>query len=256
MAESSKRKLMADSGGPQLEPQSPIPLYYQLKEALISRLSRERYKVGDRIPTEAELVKEYQVSRTTVRQALNELVHDGIITRHRGRGSILVKPPVQDRPSHLVGLTEEMKARGRKVRSDVLECKWIGPSLSVRQALDVHHSDQVLLIVRVRYIDGEPVFYTKEYLPAWIGLTPDDDFTGSLFELIKTRGGVHIAKGDMTVTAVAAQFPETEYLDVPEAFPLLRNLRSFYTMEDQPCGYVDQVCRSDRYHYFVQFSAK
>ncbi len=254
--ESRERKLAANSGGSELEPQSPIPLYYQLKEALINKLSRERYKVGDRIPTEAELVEEYDVSRTTVRQALNELVDEGIITRHRGIGSILVKPPVEDRPPHLVGLTEEMEARGREVRSDVVECRWIEPSPSVRQVLDVRRSSEVLLLARVRYIDDEPVFYTQEYLPPWIGLTPDDDFKGSLFSLMKTKGGVHPAKGDMTITAVAARSPETHYLGVPEGFPLLRNLRSFYTMDDRPCGYTDQLCRSDRYHYYVQFDAR
>ncbi len=236
----------------ELQYESPIPLYYQLRGALVSKICREGMSVGDQIPTEAEIEAEYGVSRTTVRQALSALVSEGIITRRRGKGSVLVRPPVREHLPNLVGLTEEMKAQRRQVHSDVLECRWVTPSPTVCRALRVAKSDHALLVVRLRYIDGEPVFYTKDCLPAWLGLTPCDDFSGSLFDMLRSKCGVRVDKADTTISAVAAGEPEMRYLQAPEGFPLLSSLRKFYDTDDRPVGYLEELCRSDRYHYYVQ----
>ncbi|BAS27898.1 GntR family transcriptional regulator [Limnochorda pilosa] len=230
---------------------SPIPLYYQLREALVEKIRREGLNVGDRIPTEAELQQIYGVSRTTVRQALADLVRDGIIRRQRGRGSVIARPPVQEMLPRLVGLTEEMRSRGRSVRSDVLECRWVEAPPRVRQALDIRPGEQVLLLVRRRYIDDDPVFYVTDYLPARLGLTPHDDFRGSLFDLMRIKGGVRVVRAEVTVEAVGAGEPEVQYLHVPPGFPLLRNVRTFFAADGSPVGYLEELCRSDRYHHFV-----
>lgn len=236
----------------ELQYESPIPLYYQLREALVSKICREGMSVGDQIPTEAEIEAEYGVSRTTVRQALSALVSEGIITRRRGKGSVLVRPPVREHLPNLVGLTEEMKAQRRQVHSDVLECRWVTPSPTVCRALRVAKPDHALLVVRLRYIDGEPVFYTKDCLPAWLGLTPCDDFSGSLFDMLRSKCGVRVDKADTTISAVAAGEPEMRYLQASEGFPLLSSIRKFYDTDDRPVGYLEELCRSDRYHYYVQ----
>lgn len=235
----------------ELQHVSPIPLYYQLREALVDMIRREGLKAGDRIPTEAELQEMYGVSRTTVRQAIAELVREGIIRRYRGRGSVVARLPVQEMLPRLVGLTEEMRSKGRDVRSDVVECRWVDPAPRVRQALDLRESARVLLVVRRRLIDEEPVFYAKDYLPERLGLTDQDDFSGSLFELMQLRGGVRVVRAEMTVEAVGAGEPETRYLEVPRGFPLLRNVRTYFSADGRPVGYMEELCRSDRYHHFV-----
>lgn len=235
-----------------LDHDSPIPLHFQLKEALIDRIIRSGMKPGDRFWTEKELEQEYQVSRTTVRQALAQMVDMGIIKRRRGLGTVLVRPPIPERLPRLVGLTEEMRARGRTVQTKVLETKWIEPPPTVRSALSwPRASDRVLLLVRVRAIDGEPVFFVKEYVPEWLGLTPEDDFTGSLFALMKERAGVVVARAEMTIKAVSASERVAQLLNVPPGFPLLKNVRVFYGADNTPLGYLDELCRSDRYVYSV-----
>jgi len=236
---------------------SPIPLHFQLKEALIDRIIRSGMKPGDRFWTEKELCNEYKVSRTTVRQALDAMVDMGIIKRRRGLGTVLVRPPIPEHLPRLVGLTEEMRAQGRTVQTQVLEASWVEPPPAVRSALAWPRSaDRVLLLVRVRAIDGEPVFYVKEYLPEWLGLTPEDDFTGSLFALMKERAGVVISRSEMTISAVTADERIAQLLKVPPGFPLLKNLRIFYRADNTPVGYLEELCRSDRYVYSVTLRAE
>lgn len=240
-----------------LDHNSPIPLHYQLKEALLDKIRHSGLRVGDRIWTEKELEIEYGVSRTTVRQALSEMVNMGIIRRQRGKGTTLVRPPIPELLPRLAGLTEELRARGSHVRSDVLQAQWIDPPPAVRQALHlVGASQRVLLLARCRYIDDEPVFYVKEYLPERLGLTPDDDFTGSLFTLIRERSGTVIHRAEMTIAAVAADEHIARYLQVSPGAPLLKNIRIFSDSDNVQVGYEEQWCRSDRYMPSVTLQAE
>ena len=77
-----------------IERESPIPLYYQLKQLLVERIKHNELQPGDIFPTEEQLQKKYQLSRTTVRQALKELEIEGLISRHRGRGTFVSRPKI------------------------------------------------------------------------------------------------------------------------------------------------------------------
>lgn len=239
-----------------LNQDSPVPLHYQLRLALMEKIRRQGLRVGDRVWSEKEIEAEYGVSRTTVRQALSDMVGMGIVRRQRGKGTTLVRPPIPERLPHLVGLTEELEARGSVVRTDVLSAGWVTPSPLVKQALRLAGgSQQVLLLVRCRHIDGEPVFYVREYIPAWLGLTPADDFTGSLFALMRERAGVVVARAEMTIGAVAAQGQVAACLQVPVGSPLLRNERVFYGADNSHLGFLEEWCRSDRYMHAVTLKA-
>jgi len=235
-----------------LDQDSPLPLHYQLRVALMEKIRSQGLRVGDRIWTDKELESEYGVSRTTVRQALSEMVNSGIIHRQRGKGTTLLRPPIPEQLPHLVGLTEEMNARGSVVRSEVLSVDWIEPPPTVRQALGLSGTQQrVLLLVRCRHIDDAPVFFVKEYMPPWLELTPEDDYRGSLFELIRERSGLVIERADMTIEAVAAEGQVARCLQVPEGSPLLRNVRVFVGADGSRIGFLEEWCRSDRYMHSV-----
>jgi GntR family transcriptional regulator len=241
---------------PALNQDSPVPLHYQLRLALMEKIRNDGLRVGDRVWSEKEVEAEFGISRTTVRQALSDMVAMGIVRRERGRGTTLVRPPIPERLPHLVGLTEEMRARGSELRTEVIGASWVEPSPVVRQALHLAGASQrVLLLVRCRHIDHEPVFYVREYVPAWLGLTPDDDFTGSLFELMRERAKVVVARAEMTIGAVAAHGQVATCLKVPEGSPLLRNERVFFGADNSHVGFLEEWCRSDRYMHAVTLRA-
>src|SRR5207237_9066590 len=99
---------------PTLERTNPLPLYYQLKEVLKQQIRSGHLAPHTAIPSEPELVANYHVSRATVRQALAELVHEGLLYRQHGKGTFVCEPRVQQTVSILTSFTEEMKRRGKR----------------------------------------------------------------------------------------------------------------------------------------------
>ncbi|MBE3562031.1 MAG: GntR family transcriptional regulator, partial [Ktedonobacteraceae bacterium] len=100
---------------PTLERSNPLPLYYQLKEVLKQQIRAGYFSPNDAIPSEPELVAQYHVSRATVRQALTELVHEGLLYRQHGRGTFVCEPRVQPHSlSELISFSEDLRRRGKR----------------------------------------------------------------------------------------------------------------------------------------------
>src|SRR5258708_26715588 len=99
---------------PTLERSNPLPLYYQLKEVLRQQIRAGHLEPHAAIPSEPELVASYHVSRATVRQALNELVHEGLLYRQHGKGTFVCEPRIQHTLSELPSFSDEVKRRGKR----------------------------------------------------------------------------------------------------------------------------------------------
>src|ERR1700730_2660341 len=99
---------------PTLERSNPLPLYYQLKEVLKQQIQAGHLAPHTAIPSEPELVAQYHVSRATVRQALTELVHEGLLYRQHGNGTFVCEPRVQETVSELSSFSEEIRSRGQR----------------------------------------------------------------------------------------------------------------------------------------------
>src|SRR5881394_2265912 len=106
---------------PTLKRGAPVPLYHQLKTALLRDIESGRGRPGDRIPTEDALIDRYQVSKITVRQALRDLAQMGYIRREQGRGTFVQGPPLEEGPRELKSFTSEMRSHGFSATSRVLE---------------------------------------------------------------------------------------------------------------------------------------
>src|SRR5690606_36647664 len=99
---------------------SPIPLYYQLKEILQEMIDNEELKPGDALPSERELCEILGISRMTVRKAVMDLVNEGIVYREQGKGTFVAKPKSKHLLNKLQGFTEEMEEKGLKVKTQIL----------------------------------------------------------------------------------------------------------------------------------------
>src|SRR5574339_438055 len=97
-----------------------IPLYYQLKMHIESQIRSGIWQPGDQVPSESELGEKFRVSRTTVRQALGELVNQGMLTRVQGKGTFVTHPRIRQRLARLTGFTEDFQARRMKPGSRLL----------------------------------------------------------------------------------------------------------------------------------------
>ena len=151
---------------PILERSNPLPLYYQLKEVLKQQIRAGHLAPHTAIPSEPELVTQYHVSRATVRQALTELVHEGLLYRQHGRGTFVCEPRVQQQTvSELTSLSEELRRRGKNPGGMLFVSELVRGSQTVRAQLRLTDEEQVVRLERLRTADDVPVAYEVDYLP-------------------------------------------------------------------------------------------
>lgn len=140
------------------------PLYRQLYARLRSRIQTGEFQAGDSIPPESALMSAYGVSRITVRAALDQLVREGVIERQRGRGSF-VRDPDPEARSCLSSFTEQMHAVGREPTTDVVRLEPLPSAERTRVQLPFEAGTRVVLIERLRSVDGEVAGLVRTYLP-------------------------------------------------------------------------------------------
>src|SRR2546426_115752 len=127
---------------PTLERTNPLPLYYQLKEVLRQQIRSGHLAPHTAIPSEPELVASYHVSRATVRQALSELVHEGLLYRQHGKGTFVCEPRIQQTLSELASLSEELKRRGKRPGGLLIVSELVRGNESVREQLKLVDEEQ------------------------------------------------------------------------------------------------------------------
>src|SRR5579883_3425261 len=127
---------------PTLERSNPLPLYHQLKEVLRQQIRAGHLAPHTAIPSEPELVARYHVSRATVRQALTELVHEGLLYRQHGKGTFVCEPRVQQTVSELTSLSEELRSRGQRPGGLLIVSELVRGSETIREQLHLTDAEQ------------------------------------------------------------------------------------------------------------------
>ena len=185
-----------------LDRASPIPLYYQLQQQLREQIRSGRLKTGDALPTEPDLVTQIGVSRFTVRQALDQLVRDGLLRRDRGRGTFVANPGVgrsDRRYSVDLGLGD-----GQTEGVEVLRCGPVSPTPEVGDALGLGPGDEVLEIVRLRLQGEEPVSFEKIFLPARLvpGFAEPEASDGEFCDVLERQHGLRVTHAQQVIHVV------------------------------------------------------
>src|SRR5271157_5269862 len=178
---------------PTLERSNPLPLYYQLKEVLKQQIRAGHLAPHTAIPSEPELVAQYHVSRATVRQALTELVHEGLLYRQHGRGTFVCEPRVQQQAvSEFISLTEELRRRGKQPGGVLLVSELVRGSQTVREHLRLTDEEQVVRLERLRTADEVAIAFEIDYLPypraTNIYQRAKEVADGSLYQLMMVEG--------------------------------------------------------------------
>ena len=235
-----------------LDEKSPIPLYFQLQEEIKKKIEQGIYKVGDLIPTEKELQQIYSVSRITVRNAIAGLVFEDLLVKKQGLGTIVARPRMVEDFSSLKSFTEKMAAQGAVIATEVIEVKIIGASERIAHHLAIEPESEIIYVKRLRFVDEEPIALFISHIRGDIGITEDDDFKRSIFDLLENKRGIKISGGQKVIEATSANKEEAELLkiDVDEPVLLIRN--TTFDFDNAPIEYAEGVYRSDRYKYVLK----
>lgn len=238
---SSSREPGAEGG----DPADERPKYRKL-QATLTELIASRLSPGDAIPSERELMVRFEVSRTTVRTAITELVNDGVLQRRHGKGTFVAEQRVTSR-LHLASFSEDMDRRGLRAASSVLRAEEVPADTVVAEALGVALGASCARIERLRFAGGRPMaheiaHYALHRLPGLL----DEDLTGSIYGILRDRYRLPPDDGEQLLWSEPASEPRTRLLEVAAGSPLLAFQRSTYSRRS-PIEYTTSWYRGDRY---------
>jgi GntR family transcriptional regulator len=239
-----------------LSKDKPVPLYHQLKEALIEMIEN-KYSPGDMIPTESELEKMYSVSRMTVRVAINDLVKEGYVSKRQGRGTFVLSPKITHNLISITSWTQQMKDRNLEPKTVEITMTQEAPPPKISKMLQLDQREKVIRLKRVRHANDEPIcimvnYLREKYTP---GLLEKGLKGESLYQFLADEYNVYFDKAQETVEAREAYELEADILGINPWSPVLFVTRLSYIKETIPVEVVHLTSRADRYQYEIMLHA-
>lgn len=240
-----------------LDSDAHIPLYYQLFEKIKHDIEKGKIKKFEALPTETELQKQCNVSRTTVRKSLDLLEKRGYIVRKQGQGTYVTdNQKVQPTLLKLTSFTEEIEDAGKKPGSKVLEIEEVEPSKPIKHHLEINSNSKVIKYTRLRTVDGEPIGIHEAYLNCEaignLKIKDLEEVNDSLYCFLKKQFALKLSKAHETIEAVKADKKTAKLLNISPYEPLLKLRRTTYNDAGKPFEYVDIFYRGDSYSYEVR----
>jgi GntR family transcriptional regulator len=213
----------------------------------------ESLEVGSAIPSERQLSVDLEVSRLTVRAALDELVREGYLVRRQGAGTFVAAPKVA-KGMDVSSFSEDMRARGLTPASRTLELNVVPAGARLGRLLHVSPSEPVVAARRLRLADGEPMAIELLHARASLvpGLTAADLEHNSFYELLIDRYGIEIAGGTQTVEPTVTNDDESAALGVPLHSPALLFERITRTVAGDVIEFTSSTYRGDRYRLVTE----
>lgn len=217
---------------------------------LISAMSE-----GESLPPERELAARWQVSRMTLRRAMDDLVVSGVLDRRQGSGSVLARPRLNRRLS-VSSFTEDMLRRGRVPSNRTLEFRRRSADRAVSQKLRMPMGEQYVAFTRLRLADGEPIAVESSMIAAHLvpGLT-EDDLDGSWYQLLTDRYGLQVVDVHFVIEPMLPDARIAEHLRIPTTQPCLRIKVDGVDARGRVLETGESVFRGDTYSLSAESSA-
>jgi GntR family transcriptional regulator len=244
--------------GPERAPRfitDEVPLYYQLGGLLREKVVSGEFAVGARIPTEADLVGEYGVSRITVRQALGALEKEGLIRREAGRGTFVTDHQPFTGTLKVEGSLDDIISLGLVTQVKVLDLRTVKASAAEAEALGLEAGALLTRCTRLRLYHGEPYSYIVNDLPHEVGKRiARSDFKGVLLRVLEDKLHIAVRDARQTVRAALADATLARLLETRIGAPLLAVDRLILTDGGRPVERVHTYYRSDIYSLTVHLT--
>lgn len=240
-----------------LNKELPVPLYYQLKMALMGAIESGEWQRGEQLPNEGQLAANFGVSKITVRQALRDLVEMGYVRREQGRGTFVSKPKMDQGPRELTSFSEEMRRHRLTASSRVIGRFEAEADEDAADALQIAPGDRVFVLKRLRMADGEPMGIQTAHIPLALapGLAGEDFDHVSLYEVLQSRYGLQPAKARESYLAVPAEAEAARLLGIAAGAPVFAVERVTYLPNGRPFEFVKSTMRGDRYNIILELAA-
>jgi GntR family transcriptional regulator len=234
----------------------PMPFYFQIKSILRARILSNELKAGDLVPSEIDLSQEYNVSRGTVRQALLELINEGLIYRIRGKGTF-VSEDAGLRELRFKGTIENLITSALEGKIKILEYKEVIPPPDVARILRTG-TKQTVFQLEVIFSSSKgstrySVLYLHTHLWILIYLNELKDTTEIiLLAEEKSKTKIHHAHQSMNIALADARI--SKYLSIEPKTPIFVIERQYYARNRSPIYMSISYCRPDLYKFKIELA--
>ncbi|KRO00877.1 GntR family transcriptional regulator [Companilactobacillus kimchiensis] len=233
-----------------------IPLYLQIKNNLRFKINSGEWIDGDKIPSEMELGETFNVSRITIRHALDELVQEGYLIRQRPKGTFVREPQdLKQKSSYtlVTSFTQEMQELGKKPTTIWAHVKKISANELFARRLNVDVGTPLLSLKRLRGADDEIITYSETYTPYHKGFSLNSsDYKGSLYEYL-AKFDIHVNQQTEYVEAVDATPKLMELLNMKKKEPLLKRVREISELDSDYYEYSINYYIGTKYRFYVKY---
>lgn len=233
------------------------PIYKVIYDTIAEKIYNSTYQVGDMLPSESELEKMFQASRTPVRQALNQLESDGLIYRSQGKGSFVANYKQIGHWTTMTGFKHKYREGWKKISARTLEVTKITSPYYAR-LLGVNPNNELIHLKRIRTYEGEPVIYLEHHIPSHlpIELFQKDPSFISIDQLFKDELGIEFTTIEEELEAIAADAQLASYLQINEGHPILKSTRISFNSQSQPLDVTVIYLRSEKWKYTIEFNKR
>ncbi|HTC75979.1 MAG TPA: GntR family transcriptional regulator [Edaphobacter sp.] len=234
------------------------PLYSRVETVLANEIAEGALKVGEQLPTEDSLITRFDVSRITVRRAIQNLVSRGLVEIRRGKGTFVATPRITQELTELSGFVEDMRAVGRKPTARVIGKEIVTANTTVAAQLALTKGQRVVRIRRVRLADGVPISFDETYLPLQIGrkIITHNLKVEPIFSLLERKYDVPLIEAEYKLEAVAAEAEVAAALRVKQGSPIFCIERTSYSTGRRPVDYEKLYYRGDLVRFVTRLARK
>lgn len=239
----------------QISRTNPVPLYWQLAEIVKSQISMGVLHPGDKLPTEEWFTKNYNVSRVTVRRAMQLLLDNGVLTRKRGESPSIAYPRLNRQTNRLTGLSEDLIAMGHIPGSVTLCCETTTAPIDIAAQLNIQMGDPVFHLRRLRFADEIPLAIHDCYYPMSIcdGILSPAFHDKSIYRYLELNG-ISLEHATQTVSACNASKEVAKLLSVSAGSALLHVERTSYSADNAAVEFSDMLYNPARYDLRIELN--
>lgn len=234
-----------------IDKSSPIPIYFQLKKDIVNKINKGIWIHGESIASERELCEMYDVSRMTIRQAIGELVQEGILIRKKGKGTYVCDPKVKQQD--MMSFTEMINQMGKSLITEVVEFNIVDTPENLQ---DVFILEKVYKIVRKRIVDDECIAIENVFIPVdYCGYIDKEMLCGSLYKILENYGYT-INNSSSSIMAVSLDKDMKVAFSCQDNFPVLEMTSKVFANNNKLLFVEKSLYRSDKFTLQVNISRK
>lgn len=231
---------------------SPIPLHIQAEELLRKMIKLPEFQNGKLLPNEIDLANQLAISRTTLRQALNKLVYEGLLIRKKGVGTKVADTMISSKSVNWLSFSQEMQARGIPIKNFELHVSWIFPTETIANFFNIKTDQKILKLERLRGKPEGPFVYFVSYFHPRTGLTGEEDFKRPLYDILERDYNIIAELSKEEISAAAADKSIAAKLETEPGSPILFRKRYVYDQADRPIEYNLGYYKADSFVYSVE----